>query len=180
MSIKIDHAGVARIAEFFRACNYSIQEVVDFCWDCYGPNAAIVDAIHEGVVDKKLRVFGIVASAQMIIDRRTQEVYEMSVADNQALNNAIGGKGVAYKWHNPAYSLAHDLESARRGIPAKDLDQAWDNVQYKRTSDTAVLKRIRTLFNPPVKKRKPKKKASTARRKLVKASKRKKAIRSRR
>lgn len=180
MSIKINHAGVARIGEFFRACNYSIQEVVDFCWDCYGPHAAIVDAIHEGIVDKKLRVCGIVASAQMIIDRRTQEVYEISVADNRALNSVVGGKSVALKWHNPAYSLAHDLESSRRGIPAKDLDQAWDNVRYKRTSDTAVLQRIRTLFNPPVKKRKPKKKASTTSRKLVQASKRKKVTGRRR
>lgn len=180
MSIQINHAGIARIGEFFRACNYSIQEVVDFCWDCYGPNAAIIDAVHEGIVDKKLRVCGIVASAQMIFDRRTQEVYEISVADNCAINNAVGGKGIAFKWHNPAYSLAHDLESARRGIPAKDLDQAWDNVQYKRTSDTAVLERIRTLFNPPVKKRKPKRKASTAGRKLMQAGKRKKAVRRRR
>lgn len=179
MSTRIDHAGLARMVEFFKACNYSIQEVVDYCWNCYGPNAAIVDAIYEGVIDKKLQVFGIVASAQMIIDRRTHEVYEISVADNRALNNA-GDKGLAYKWHNPAYSLAHDLESSRRGIPDKDLDQAWDNVHYKRTTDTAVLKRIRTLFSPQVKPRKPKKKASTARRKLVKASKRKKAVSRRR
>ena len=171
MSTKIDHAGLARMVEFFKACNYHIQEVVDYCWECYGRNAAIVDANYEAM-DRG--VFGIVASAQMIIDRRTHEVFELSVCDSRPKKDA------AFKWHNPAYSLAHDLEATRRGIPAAEIDQAWDKVTYKRTTDRSVLKRIQTLFNPPVKKRKPKKKVSTARRKLVKTSKRKKAVRSRR
>lgn len=169
MSIKIDHAGLARITEFFRACNYSIQEVVDFCWSCYGDNAAIVDAVYEA---KHQGIFGIVASAQMIIDRRTHEVFEMSVCDTREKKEA------AFKWHNPAYSLAHDIEASRRGI--EQVDQAWDDVNYKRTTDRFVLNRIRTLFNPPVKKRKPKKKASAASRKLVQTRKRKKAVSRRR
>jgi phage tail protein X len=171
MSTKIDHAGLARMVEFFKACNYSIQEVVDYCWECYGRNAAIVDANYEAT-DRG--VFGIVASAQMIINRRTHEVYEISVCDTRA------GKEFAFKWHNPTYSLAHDLESARRGIPAAEVDQAWDKVNYKRTTDRSVLSRIKLLFNPPIKKRKPKKKASTASRKLVQASKRKKVTGRRR
>lgn len=163
MSTKIDPAGVARIAEFFRACNYNIQEVVDYCWDCYGPDAAIVDANRDD------RGFGIVGSAQMIIDRHTQEVFEMSVCDEV--------KNAAWKWHNPAYSAAHDLEAVSRDIPEESIDQAWDKVNYKRTTDRSVLKRIKTLFNPPVKKRTPKKKASTASRKLVQTGKRKKVVR---
>lgn len=171
MSIKIDHAGMARTVEFFRACNYSIQEVVDFCWECYGKNAVIVEANYESR-DRKTGEFWITAGAQMIVDKRTHEVFELSLYD--------AAKDVAYKWYNPTYSLAHDLEASRRGIPAGEIDQAWDKVNYKRTTDRYVLKHIRTLFNPPVKKRKPKKKASTARRKLVKASKRKKAVSRRR
>lgn len=163
MSIKIDPAGIARLAEFFRACNYRIEEVTQFLWDCYGRHAIIVDAIYEQRRPPKFAA-EIGASAQMIIDKRTQEVFEISCADSV--------KNVAWKWYNPAYSLVHDLEASRRGID--QVDQAWDEVNYKRTTEAAVLKKIRTLFNPPVKKRKPKKKASTARRKLVQTSKRKK------
>lgn len=170
MSTKIDHAGLARMVEFFKACKYSIQEVVDYCWECYGCNAAIIDANYEAT-DRG--VFGIVASAQMIIDRRTHEVFEISVCETRA------GKESAFKWHNPVYALAHDLESARRGIPAAEVDQAWDKVNYKRTTDRSVLSRIKALFNPPVKNRKPKKKTSTAGRKLMQAGKRKKVVRRR-
>ncbi len=176
MSIQIDHAGVARIAEFFRACNYRIQEVTQFLWNCYGKNAIIIDAVYDqqrrpGTPAK------VTASAQMIIDKRTHEVFEISAADEV--------KNAAWKWYNPAYSLLHDLEHQRRvgrleGALTYHVDQAWDVVNYKRTADTAVLSRIRTLFNPPVKKRKPKKKASTASRKLVQASKRKKVTGRRR
>lgn len=168
MSIKIDHAGVARVAEFFGACNYRIEEVTRFLWDCYGKNAIIVDAIC--YQQRRPGTLAPVAgSAQIIIDRRTNEVFEISVADEV--------KNAAWKWYNPAYSLIHDLEASRRGID--QIDQAWDNVNYKRSTDTSVLKRIRTMFNPPVKKRKPKKKASTSSRKLVQASKRKKTAKSR-
>lgn len=176
MSIKIDHAGMTRMVEFFQACNYRIQEVTQFLWNCYGKNAIIIDAVYDqqrrpGTSAK------VTASAQMIIDKRTHEVFEISAADEV--------KNAAWKWYNPAYSLLHDLEHQRRvgrleGALKYHVDQAWDVVNYKRTTDTAVLKRIRTLFSPQVNPRKPKKKASTARRKLVKASKRKKAVRSRR
>jgi hypothetical protein len=177
MSTKIDHCGFEQLARFFQACKYTIDSAEKYCWDCYGRNAVIIDASRIGPRPQKddPRATGFIAGAQIIMDSVTSTVFEISVCDYVSCK----GKGSAYKWYNPQYSLFHDLEASRRGL-AKETHQAWDKVDYKKTTANAVLGRITKLFaqSKPKPKRKPKKKLS-APGKFAKALKRKKTVRRR-
>lgn len=161
--MKFDQCGAMRINRFFNACQFRISDSDKFCWGCYGNNAQILDATVP--LKNKPRQFK--AGAQIIIDTATHTVFEISVAD-YTWNK---GKGRAFKWYNPEYSLIHDVEAARRGV--EHADQAWDNVNYKRTNEATVLRHIKSLFGPAPRK---KKKKASAPRKLAKAFKRKKAV----
>ena len=171
--IKIDQRGFDQLERFFRACNYMIDGAEKYWWDCYGQNAVIIGSSRYGSRPQKQapQALGFIAGAQIIIDRVTNTVFELSVTEYVSRD----GKGSAYKWYNPAYSLRHDIEAASRGI--NQPYQAWDDVDYKKTTEEDVMRRITKLFALP--KPNPKKKKISAARKLVKAGKRKKAVRRR-
>jgi hypothetical protein len=158
-----DHCGALRVNRFFNACRFLITDSAAYCWACYGNNAQILDATIR--LPNKPREFK--CTAQIILDTVTHTVYEISVADFRWNK----GKGRGFKWYNPDYSLIHDVEAARRGV--EHADQAWDNVNYKRTREAAVLRHIKSLFGPAPRK----KKKASAPRKLAKALKRKQIVR---
>ena len=159
--MKFDNCGAMLVSRFFEACRFQISESDKYCWCCYGNNARIIDAVLP--MSKKLNEFK--CSAQIVIDTVTHTVYEMSVAD-YTWNKS---KGRAFKWYNPQYSLIHDVEAARRGV--EHADQAWDEINYKRTREATVLQHIKALVGPA-----PRKKKTSTKRKLAKALKRKKTV----
>ncbi len=159
--MRFDNYGAMLVSRFFEACRFRISESDKYCWCCYGKNARIVEAVLP--MPKKSREFK--CSAQIIIDTNNHTVFEISVAD-YTWNK---GKGRAFKWYNPQYSLIHDVEAARRGV--EHADQAWDDINYKRTREATVLRHIKSLFGPP-----PRKKKASTKRKLAKAFKRKKTV----
>lgn len=154
-----DHCGALRINRFLNACRFLITDSAKFCWGCYGNNAQILEATIQ-LPNKEFK-----CQAQIIIDTVTHTVYEISVADFKWNK----GKGRAFKWYNPQYSLIHDVEAARRGV--EHADQAWDDVNYKRAREPDVLRHIKSLFGPTRRKKK-----ASAPRKLAKAFKRKKTV----
>jgi hypothetical protein len=96
--------------QWMESVNYRITEGSEYCWSCYGVNAYCLDSWdgdHNG------------ASASIVFDTKTQEVYESSVYDYS--------KNRAYRWINPVYKLAHKAEADSREV---DFKTAWDNIDY--------------------------------------------------
>jgi hypothetical protein len=92
------------------AVNYRITSGGEYGWDCFGPNAQIIDADHAAGPS--------VASASIIFDTITQDVYQATVCDIVANR--------AYRWTDPDYDQAYQDEVKLRHIN----DVAWDDVKY--------------------------------------------------
>lgn len=97
------------IKQWMEAINYRVSGGSAYQWACYGDNAQFMDCEDE---DGQ-------ASASVIFDRKTQEVYEASAYDYNT--------NKAYRWINPDYVEMQELEARSRGVSGK---QAWDDVDY--------------------------------------------------
>ena len=98
------------LKEWMEVVGYRITEGSNYCWECYGANAYMLDSWN-GEQDGH--------SFSVIFDTRTQEVYEVQAHDYP--NNR------AYRLINPDYAQAHKDEAKGRSV---DLNQAWDDVTY--------------------------------------------------
>ena len=98
------------LKEFLELIEYRITESVEYMWECYGPNAMIIDS-WDGEQDGH--------TLSIIFDKKTTEVFEVTAAD-------MGAKRV-YRMINPEYADAYVEETEKRGI---DLNYAWDDVKY--------------------------------------------------
>lgn len=98
------------LKEWMEVVGYRITEGSNYCWECYGANAYMLDSWN-GEQDGH--------SFSVIFDTRTQEVYEVQAHDYP--NNR------AYRLINPDYAQAHKDEANDRSV---DLNQAWDDVTY--------------------------------------------------
>lgn len=98
------------LRNFLEAIDYRITEGSDYCWQCYGKDAYTLDSWdqeQDGV------------SATVIFDKKTQLVYEVTVADFK--------KNKTYRWINSDYVAAYMSEAFERNVnPAN----AWDDVDY--------------------------------------------------
>ena len=100
------------LKEWMELVDYKITEGSDYCWNCYGSNAYILDSWNG---DDEGHSFCI------IFDTKTQTVYEVQVHDYDYLYDR------AYRLINPEFKLAHDTEAAERN---SGLNEAWDDVNY--------------------------------------------------
>ena len=98
------------LKQFMETVNYRVTAGGDYGWQCYGPNAYILDSWN-GKQDGH--------SFTIIFDTKTQEVYEVQAHDY--VNNR------AYRLINPDYAKANKKESKRRGV---DRKVAYDDVDY--------------------------------------------------
>lgn len=89
---------------------YRITEGSDYGWQCYGPDAFMLDSWN-GEQDGH--------SFTIIFDTRDQTVYEIQAHDypNQR----------AYRWVAESWRAAMQAEAATRSVLEK---QAWDDVDY--------------------------------------------------
>lgn len=99
------------IKQFFEAIDYKITEGNKYMWDCYGPNAWNFESWLGGSQDTP--------SAHVIIDNKTQVVYEAEVHDNKNLRS--------YRWINPDFVDAYHTECKNRNI---DPTNAYDDVKF--------------------------------------------------
>lgn len=81
----------------------------DYQWECYGPNAHILD-----FADVDNNVY-----SNCIYDKKTYEVYEIVVE--------VPKHPQVYRWINENYRKAYFAEVESRGI---DSQIAWDDVNY--------------------------------------------------
>jgi predicted HicB family RNase H-like nuclease len=98
------------IKQFFEAIDYKITEGSRYMWDCYGSDAWNFES-WQGHPDDP--------SAHVIIDSKTQVVYEAEVHDNRNFRS--------YRWINPDFVDAYRTESKNRNI---DADEAYDDVKF--------------------------------------------------
>ena len=96
--------------QFLELVEYRITEGSEYGWECYGYDAHCLDSWngdHDG------------HSFTIIFDTKTQTVYEVQAHDYA--NNR------AYRYINPDYKTAHDLEASERGV---NKNEAWDDLEY--------------------------------------------------
>jgi len=98
------------LKEWMEITEYKITEGSAYCWECYGPNAYILDSWngdHNG------------HSFSIIFDTKDQTVYEVQAHD-YVYNRA-------YRMINPDFKKKLKKESKRRDVSKKE---AWDDVNY--------------------------------------------------
>lgn len=98
------------IKDFMETADYRITEGSNYCWQCFGPDAFMLDSWnqeHDG------------HSMGIIFDTKTHVVYQATVCDYR--------QNRAYRLTNPDYQQVHRDEARSRGV---ELDQAWDDVRY--------------------------------------------------
>ena len=98
------------LKDFMETVDYRITEGSDYCWQCYGHNAHMLDSWNGDQDGHSLTV---------IFDTKTQTVYEVQAHDYVRQR--------AYRLVNPDFKAAHDREANQRDV---NLNQAWDDVDY--------------------------------------------------
>lgn len=98
------------LKQFMEIVNYRITEGSNYCWECYGPDAYMLDSWNG---DQNGHSFTI------IFDTKTQVVYEAQAHDY--VHNR------AYRMINPDYAKANKKEAKRRNVSRKE---AWEDVGY--------------------------------------------------
>jgi hypothetical protein len=98
------------LKQFMETVNYRITEGSEYGWQCYGPDAYMLDSWN-GEPDGH--------SFTIIFDTKTQTVYEVQAHDY--VHNR------AYRMINPDYAKANKKEAKQRGVSRKE---AWDDVDY--------------------------------------------------
>jgi predicted HicB family RNase H-like nuclease len=115
--------------EFLEAVNYRITETSDLLWECFGPNAMLMDSWNgdqNGV------------SATVTFDSKDQTVFQLELHDYQNKR--------AYRWINPSYKDAQDEEAKR--IIGELHNIAWDDVEFIDLElATDILTKIRKAMN---------------------------------
>jgi hypothetical protein len=94
---------------FMEIVNYRITEGSNYGWQCFGPNAYMLDSWsgdHDGY------------SMSITFDTQTQVVYCVEACDYKNER--------AYRLINPAYKTAHALDVKTRAMD----DNAWDEVEW--------------------------------------------------
>jgi len=104
------------VKQFLEIIKYKINDGGEFCWDCYGKKAFMLDSFRTN------------GHIGMVFDTKDQTVYELRISDYK--------ENKAYKWINPKYKQKHDKELKKRGFKT---DQAWDDVNYE---DVSIQKLI--------------------------------------
>jgi hypothetical protein len=98
------------LKEWMEIVDYRITEGSNYCWECYGPNAYMLDSWN-GDQDGH--------SFTIIFDTKDQTVYEVQAHDY--VHNR------AYRMVNEDFQKKMKKEAKRRDVSKKE---AWDNVDY--------------------------------------------------
>lgn len=113
------------IKDFVTAVDYKIGEGYECQWDCYGFSASGLDWCRSDLS----------ASAAIIYDTKTQEVYEMSVWDCRDAK--------VYRWIRPEYIKRHKKEAKARGVK---FNIAIDSTKYEETTPARLLEHLKRLY----------------------------------
>ena len=112
-----------KLKDFLKSTGYRISSGDEYLWNCYGEHALSIDASRGKFV------------ATVVFDTKTQNVYEMTFADEK--------KSEPYRYSNPRFVGKHKKESEQKGFR---FEQAWDDVDYIEISSREILKKARKAF----------------------------------
>ena len=98
------------LKQWMEVVNYRITEGSNYGWQCYGPDAHMLDSWNGSQNGHSFTI---------IFDTKTQTVYEVQAHDY--VHNR------AYRVINPDYAKANKKEAKQRGVSRKE---AWDDVDY--------------------------------------------------
>ena len=115
-----------KLKDFISAIDYQIGEGYEYLWNCYGDYD--VFGLDWGRDDLS-------ASAVIIYNTKTQEVYELSVWD-------CLGETKPYRWVKPEYIKNHKKEAAERGFK---FNIAIDRVKFIETTPAKILNHLKRL-----------------------------------
>ena len=104
-----------KFGEFAQSLKWNITDFTKFCWDCYGPEAKIVDFANDE--DNLLNSWYI----SIVFDANTQEIYE--ITGESTLFNIDGNR--PWRWINPKYNIAYENECKVRKITP---NTSWDSI----------------------------------------------------
>lgn len=96
------------LKDYFEVIDYKITEGGDYQWNCYGPEAYMLDS---SVLNKY--------DVNVIFDKQTQVVFEMTAVDYKKNN--------IYRWIHPDHIDDYKKECKKRKEP---FDKAWDDEKY--------------------------------------------------
>ena len=116
------------LKQFMETVNYRISEGSNYMWECFGPDAYMLDSWN-GDQDGH--------SFTIIFDTKTQVVYEAQAHDY--VNNR------AYRITNPDFLNKMEEEAESRGVSKKE---AWDGVYYvELETDEDWLSKAQAIFD---------------------------------
>lgn len=97
------------LKEFMEVILYKITDGSEYGWQCYGNNAYMINSWNNLQAGY---------DAEVIFDRITQEVFELSIHDFANRRS--------YRIFNPSYLAAHTAECKQRNV----VDKAYDDVCF--------------------------------------------------
>ena len=115
-----------KIKDFISAIDYQIGEGYEYGWACYGENACGLDWERNDIS----------ASAAIIYDKKTQEVFEVAVWDY------LGEETKPYRWIKHEYIRKHKNESISRGFK---FNIAVDKVKFIEITPAKILGHLKRL-----------------------------------
>jgi hypothetical protein len=114
------------VKDFMEIVDFRITEGGDYCWQCYGPNAYILDSWNQDQDGHTVSI---------VFDTRSHVVYETCAYDYK--------HNRAYRLINPDYKSAHSEEARSRDV---DFNQAWDDVNFvDLETDEDFLEKARSI-----------------------------------
>lgn len=112
------------IKDFVTAVRFRIGEGAEHLWECFGPEASILDWVKD---DNS-------ASGGIVYDSKTHVVYEATAWDTRSEQ--------VWRWNNPAFKKAYRRESKARG---HDPDIAYDRVKFQDVPPSELMSRLSAL-----------------------------------
>lgn len=114
------------LKDFLEITDYQYTDTSKYGWKCFGDAAQYMDYWNRAQDGFQL---------SMLHDLLTPTVYSFEVSDFK--------KNKAWRWTNPAYKQAYLDECQARGV---EVNQAWDDIDYKTVDEVAILKQARKVW----------------------------------
>lgn len=106
------------LMDIIQQCGARICEGAEYQWECYGPNAHILE--FADVTGEPY--------CSIVFDKKNYVVYEVEVF--------VPGQEQVFKWMNDEFKSAHDKEAKKRKV---DMSIAYDDVKFTMVDKETIL-----------------------------------------
>lgn len=106
------------LMEIIQQCGARVCEGADYQWECYGPNAHILE--FADVTGEPY--------CSIVFDKKNYVVYEVEVF--------VPGQEQVFKWIDSEFESAHNKEAKKRNV---DMSVAYDDVKFTMVDKETIL-----------------------------------------